>query len=214
LIFARSRGDWNEGVAILRDIVDLHPPFIDDDHQFAIRTKNGAMLSLPGKERVIGYRELLEEAESKLGRGNHITCIVHVNYADALVRDDQVQEGESQLRMVVEAREAQGGEDDLYTSVSRRSLAFVLAEKGDRKSANQILVRELEFQRRKCGHSHRDTLMTLRLLGMLLRPDGVQASEDVFSEHIDNMRREEGPISLDNLHAFVSLLVWWQCSAS
>ena len=48
MIFSSSSEDIGEGQEILRKITERHPPFMDVDHEFTIRTKNGEMVCLRG----------------------------------------------------------------------------------------------------------------------------------------------------------------------
>ncbi len=200
LLFSQSPSTRDESQRIFDKIRELDPPLMHEDDEFAIRTKNAMTILLPRAEALTGWRALLDESKSKLGSGHPTTSMVRNNYAGRLQYSDKLEEAEQLIRLSVKHQEAYGGSDDPVASQYRVTLALVLKKRGDDDAAKQILTEELALQRKQLGHIHRITFRTLGLLlDVLYRQDHTEASNDLFADYVDAMKRENAEPSLFNL---------------
>ncbi len=172
------------------------------------------MLTLATPARSLGskvtVREALDLAEKKLSSFGPeqaeveaaVRAVIGTTYRSLGAYDA----AEPHLRRALEIRRAALGPDSPQTLVSTVDMALLINDRGDGRTAAEMIRGALETQKRVLGPAAADTLRTASALGWVYRDMGRSAeAEALFRSAMDGYRRSTGSASPQSIKSLTEL---------
>lgn len=168
-ITLRALGRCKESIALHRQVLARRERILGRDHIEVSRSRNNLAFTLAYtgcyQEGEAEYRTTLEARRRLLGPEHALTLVSEANLATLLGNTGRLEEAEALLQKVIEARSKTRGADHTATLIVRNAMIGIRLQQ---RRAPEILgeAREvLALRRRKLGHMHPSTQLSVRALG-------------------------------------------------